>query len=233
MRYEIVEIVQTALILGIFFVLIGRKAMPKTPAKVNGSYILDTSTLIDGRVVRIAKSGIMSGQLIVPRYVLEELQLLADKGDTLKRERARVGLVAADLLREQMGKAYQMVDYAFGKEGVDDLLLRDAKKSQLVLVTLDFNLMTRAKAEGIVVADINKLVQALRPVALPGEKVEITIVQKGDGRGQGVGYLDDGTMVVVDHAARMKNKKIEVAIDRTHQTASGKMMFGHLVVQQK
>jgi uncharacterized protein YacL len=189
--------------------------------------LLDTSVLIDGRIVGIAKSGMLGSTLIVPSFVLEELQLLADKGDSSKRERARVGLLSVDLLRREPDVDISVYGSKTKLHNADDQILKLSITKKWRLMTLDYNLQSRAIAENVKVADMNKLVQNLRPVVLPGEYIDVKIVQRGENVNQGVGYLEDGTMIVVDNASRLKGRTIKVVVDRTIQTASGKMFFAH------
>lgn len=191
--------------------------------------ILDTCALIDGRILELSKSGFVPEELVIPEFVLHELQLLADGADAHKRDRARYGL---DVVRElQAGKYCTVViDHSVisDKPTVDDKLVALAKLLSAQLYTTDYNLNKVADIEGIRVLNVNELAQNLRPTALPGEHKDVKIVQKGSNNNQGVGYLEDGTMVVTDGAARLIGKKISVEITRIHQTVAGKMLFAQV-----
>lgn len=191
-----------------------------------GSLLLDTSALMDGRIVDVAKSGLITAEIIIPKSVVEEMQLLADKANSHKRARARIGL---DNIKRLQKISYINVDIAndgeLGPGGVDRRLLDLAKKYDASIATTDFNLNKVAKVQDIIVVNVNELSQMLRMQVLPGEKMEIKIVQTGQGRGQGVGYLDDGTMVVVDGTAKNLGKKVQVEVERSLQTEAGRMIF--------
>ncbi len=203
-----------------------RKASKGSNNSTTKSVVMDTSALIDGRVMEVAKAGFLPGNVIIAKKVLDELQFLADGRDTHKRERARYGLDIISALQESKNVQVSVDDFMSSSDlPVDEVLLRLAKKRQAVLCTTDFNLNKVASVEGIKVLNVNELAQALRPKSLPGEEIEVKILQKGEGRGQGVGYLDDGTMVVVENVARMKGKTVIVTVDRMIQTKAGKMVF--------
>lgn len=190
------------------------------------SVLLDTSALIDGRIKEVASSGFMPAQLLIPRFVIAELQLLADKADHLKRERARYGLqIIQDLQEIRYVDVMIIGDDIVSEIGVDEKLVKLALKKKALLLTTDFNLLKVAEIEGVRVLNINELSQNLRPIAIPGERAEIKIVAKGQERSQGVGYLEDGTMVVVEGGGALMNKKIQVEFTRNLQTAAGRMMF--------
>lgn len=191
--------------------------------------ILDTSGIIDGRILAIAKAGFVPETIVVPQFVIAELQYLADTGDSQKRERARFGL---DVIRELQDLRRTRVVVAreqFSKiKEVDDKLIALAKQYGGFLYTTDFNLNKVAQIEGVTVLNVNELAQALRPPRLPGERVEIKITQAGQDKTQGVGFLEDGTMVVVEGAGRLINHKVSVQFSRILQTHAGKMMFAVL-----
>lgn len=193
------------------------------------SVLLDTSALMDGRVLEVVKSGFVPNQLLIPRFVIAELQLLADKADHLKRERARYGLQIVQDLQDSRNAQVQIIsDDSNEHTGVDEKLVQVALKSGALLYTTDFNLLKVAEIEGVRVLNINELAQNLRPTRLPGEQASIKIVQKGQERTQGVGYLDDGTMVVVDKAGSYLGKVVKVEFTRNLQTSAGRMMFATL-----
>jgi uncharacterized protein YacL len=197
--------------------------------QVGSEIIIDTSALIDGRISEIAKTGFMSADFVVPSVVLRELQMLADGRDVHKRERARAGLDTVAELQNIQNITTIIDESLFTNTTTDDALLLLAKKRHAHLCTTDFNLNKVAVAEGIVVLNVNELAQTMRPNILPGELVEVKILQKGESANQGVGYLDDGTMTVVDGASRMKGKVVTVEVDRMIQTKAGKMVFGTLI----
>jgi len=190
---------------------------------------MDTSTLIDGRVIDVAKSGFLPGKVLIPKFVVAELQLLADGRDPHKRERARFGLDVVAALQQEVpgGVTISNIDYPDVKF-TDDKLIKMCEEQKSYLCTHDFNLNKVAVVHGITVLNINQLSQDLRPPVLPGENLEIKIVQKGSNRDQGVGYLEDGTMVVVAGAGRMIGKKVRVSVTRMLQTEAGKMIFSNL-----
>ena len=191
--------------------------------------VLDTSAIIDGRIADIAETGFLEGPLIVPEFVLRELQMVADSSDSSKRQR---GLRGLDVLQRMRGMAQITVqiaeeDYPHIKE-VDLKLIELAKQLEAKIVTNDFNLNKVAQVRGVAVLNINDLANSLRPVVLPGEKMRVVIMKEGKEFDQGVGYLDDGTMVVVDHARRLIGRSVEICVTSVLQTASGKMIFGRV-----
>ena len=193
----------------------------------NGRYVfVDTSVLIDGRIVSVAESGFIPGILAIPRSVLGELQFLADNGDTDKRTRARHGLDVVSELQE-LGTVETIIfnDSVRAEEGVDNRLLTLAKRHKGLLCTIDYNLNKVAQAGNLVVLNINELAKTLRMAYLPGEKMLLELTQKGNDGHQAVGHLVDGTMVVVEHAHQLIGKTVEVEFIRSLQTAAGKMMF--------
>ncbi|HET6622710.1 MAG TPA: hypothetical protein VFG56_02130, partial [Candidatus Saccharimonadales bacterium] len=194
------------------------------------SILIDTSALIDGRLVAIARSGLVTAPLIVPKSVVEELQFMADKADHDKRERARFGLDVIDTLKSIDGADLRVVDDRNQNHlEVDAQLVELSKRYKSKLLTIDYNLNKAARAQDVEVVNINELAHALRVVHLPGETAELKLVQPGQERDQAVGYLDDGTMVVVDAAKALINQTVEVTITRVLQTSAGKMMFAKLV----
>lgn len=192
--------------------------------------ILDSCALIDGRVVELARNGFLADDLVIPQFVLNELQLLADGNDGHKRERARFGLDIAHELQDASFEAKVIIDRTPFPEvpTTDDKLIHLAKKLQAYLYTTDYNLSKVAAVEAVGVLNINELSQSLRPIALPGETLAIKILQKGSNPNQGVGYLEDGTMIVVEGAARLTGKVVDVTVTRMHQTVAGKMVFGQV-----
>ena len=198
------------------------------PAKRN-TKVLDTSAIIDGRIADIAETGFLEGTLIVPEFVLRELQMVADSSDSSKRQRGRRGLDVLQAMRINPLLTVQIAeeDYPQIRE-VDLKLIELARQLDAKIVTNDFNLNKVAQVRGVPVLNINDLANSLRPVVLPGEKMRVVIMKEGKEYDQGVGYLDDGTMVVVDHARRLIGRSVEIAVTSVLQTASGKMIFGKL-----
>jgi uncharacterized protein YacL len=189
--------------------------------------ILDTSVIIDGRIADIAETGFLDGSLVIPNFVLRELQLVADSADSLKRNRGRRGL---DILQRIQKIANLQViivddDYPAVRE-VDLKLIELAKAYEAKIITNDFNLNKVAQLQGVDVLNINELANALKPVVLPGEGMKVFILKEGKEYNQGVAYLDDGTMVVVDNARKMIGKTVDIAVTSVLQTTAGKMIFG-------
>jgi uncharacterized protein YacL len=189
--------------------------------------VLDTSVIIDGRIADIAEAGFIDGMMVVPEFVLRELQTVADSTDGSKRQRGRRGLDMLQRMQSNNNIQVQIVpdDFPSIRE-VDLKLLELAKKWEAKVVTNDFNLNKVAHLHRVEVLNINDLANALKPVVLPGEKMNVLILKEGKEYNQGVGYLDDGTMVVVDHARKMIGKPVEITVTSVLQTASGKMIFG-------
>jgi uncharacterized protein YacL len=189
--------------------------------------VLDTSVIIDGRVSDICKTGFLEGTLLVPHFVLRELQQIADSADSIKRNRGRRGLDILEKMKSIPGIAVQIVekDYPDVKE-VDLKLIELAKEMSAKIVTNDFNLNKVSQLRGVEVLNINELANALKPVVLPGETMRVFVLKEGKEYNQGVAYLDDGTMVVVDNARRMIGKTIQTQVTSVLQTTAGKMIFG-------
>jgi uncharacterized protein YacL len=191
--------------------------------------ILDTSVLIDGRIADICDAQFMDGVLGVPQFVLRELQMVADSSDALKRQRGRRGLE----ILQRMQKMPQidvciLEDHAAEAGEVDDKLVELARRTGAKIVTNDFNLNKVATVQGIAVLNVNLLANALKPAVLPGEPMRVLILREGKEPTQGVAYLDDGTMVVVDGGRRLINKMVDVIVTSVHQTTAGKMIFGRV-----
>jgi uncharacterized protein YacL len=189
--------------------------------------VLDTSVIIDGRIADICKTGFLEGTLVVPHFVLRELQQIADSADSAKRNRGRRGLDVLEKIKSVPGVTVQIVekDYPDVKE-VDLKLIELAKDMAAKIVTNDFNLNKVSQLRGVDVLNINELANALKPVVLPGETMKVFILKEGKEYNQGVAYLDDGTMVVVDNARRMIGKTIATQVTSVLQTTAGKMIFG-------
>lgn len=220
---ELFILIVVLLILAETTILIVRKYKPTLNSK--RKIYVDTSALIDGRILNIARSGFIDGDLIILKSVLRELQLLADGKDSEKRNRARAGLEVAAELERVIEVNTEVFDDGDGRKKVDEELLKYAKQNKGTVLTLDYNLIKVADAEKINTLNINDLALAVRSEFLPGEKIKLLIMEKGSGRGQGVGHLSDGTMVVVDGAANKIGKEITVEFVRFHETSAGKMIF--------
>lgn len=224
-------------IIGLLVVIIGILIIKNRPtATVNvkpiktQAVIIDSCALIDGRVVDLAKIGFLPKEIIVPQFIVKELQYLADGKDSHKRERARFGLQIVQQLQAESSLSVSIDTEDPDKNITDEKLVALAKIRSAELFTSDYNLNQVATIEGITVLNVNELAHAIRPVALPGEAVHVTIIQSGTNRDQGVGYLDDGTMVVVDGAVKDIGKSIQVTINKSHQTVAGKMLFAKKVI---
>ena len=188
--------------------------------------ILDTSVIIDGRIADISETGFLEGILIIPRFVLNELQLIADSADSLKRQRGRRGLDILNKIKKGIKTMVQIVDDDFPEiKSVDEKLIELAKKYSAKIITNDYNLNKVAQIHGVTVLNINELANALRPVVLPGEELTIQIIREGKDPNQGVGYLEDGTMVVVEDGVQYIGKKVDVIVTSVLQTTAGRMIF--------
>lgn len=222
---DLILLAVTLLILGEVSYLLAR--LPKNSIKSKDRAILvDTSVLMDGRIVPVAQTGFIGGTLVIPRSVIGELQFLADHADADKRARARYGLdVVTELQAMERVNVELLQDGSHAREGVDDRLLKLAKQHGAVIMTLDYNLNKVAAVEGTEVLNLNELAQSIRMEHLPGEKITLEIIQKGQDAHQGVGYLPDGTMVVVEQASAQIGQTLNVEIIRNLQTAAGRMIF--------
>jgi uncharacterized protein YacL len=189
--------------------------------------ILDTSVIIDGRIADIAETGFLDGVLVIPQFVLRELQLVADSADSLKRNRGRRGLDILQRIQKMAHLNVQIVedDFPHVRE-VDMKLIELAKVYDSKIITNDFNLNKVAQLHGVEVLNINELANSLKPIVLPGETMRVFVLKEGKEYNQGVAYLDDGTMVVVDNAKKMISKTIDISVTSVLQTTAGKMIFG-------
>jgi len=203
--------------------LVFKKYRPKFNSK--RKIYVDTSALIDGRILNIARSGFLDGDLIILKSVLLELQLLADGKDSDKRTRARAGLEVVAELERVININTEILDDDGGYKKVDEELLKVAKETRGTILTLDYNLIKVAQAEKIETLNINDLALAVRSEFLPGQRMKLKITEKGSGRGQGVGHLSDGTMVVVDSAANKLGRELTVEFVKFYETPAGKMIF--------
>jgi uncharacterized protein YacL len=189
--------------------------------------ILDTSVIIDGRIADIAETGFLDGVLVIPQFVLRELQLVADSADSMKRNRGRRGLDILQRIQKMAHLHVQIVEEDFPQvREVDMKLIELAKVYDCKVITNDFNLNKVAQLHGVEVLNINELANSLKPIVLPGETMRVFILKEGKEYNQGVAYLDDGTMVVVDNAKRMISKTVDIAVTSVLQTTAGKMIFG-------
>ena len=194
--------------------------------------LLDTSVIIDGRIADISRTGFICGPLIVPHFVLSELQHVADSSDRLRRNRGRRGLELLNRLQRDSFVPIQITDMDVeGVHGVDDKLVVLAKQLRCPVITNDYNLNRVAELQGVTVLNINELANAVRAVHLPGEELAIRVIQEGKEQGQGVGYLDDGTMVAVENGADRIDQTVETVVTKVLQTAAGRMIFARLAGQ--
>ena len=198
------------------------------PVEPKMQILLDTSTIIDGRIADISQTGFVMGTLVVPRFVLNELQRIADSADTMRRNRGRRGLEILNHLQKDAIVPIDIVDTDVDSiADVDGKLVKLARDLHCPIITNDFNLNRVAELQGVKVLNINELANAIKPVLLPGEDIHIKIMQDGKELGQGVGYLDDGTMIVVENGRQFMNTMVEVTVTRVLQTVAGRMIFAH------
>jgi uncharacterized protein YacL len=187
---------------------------------------MDTSVIIDGRVADIARTGFLQGELLIPRFVLNELQYIADSGDSLRRQRGRRGLEVLSTLQKDPSIAVRISDIDVeGTNAVDDKLVILARQMRSPVLTNDYNLNRVAEIQGVTILNINELANAVKAVYLPGENLTVRIIQEGREHGQGIGYLDDGTMVVVQDGNEFIGKELETVVTKVLQTAAGRMIF--------
>jgi uncharacterized protein YacL len=202
----------------------------RSPENVRRYKILDTSVIIDGRIADICETGFLDGTLVVPQFVLKELQLVADSGDALKRNRGRRGLDILQKIQKMSGVTVAISDVDFPDvREVDLKLIELARTLPGKIVTNDLNLNKVAQLRGVEVLNVNDLANSVKPVVLPGEIMKVFILKEGKEYNQGVAYLDDGTMVVIDNARRMIGRTIDVAVTSVLQTTAGKMIFGRSI----
>jgi uncharacterized protein YacL len=189
--------------------------------------VVDTSAIIDGRIAEIVESGFIYGTLVVPRFVLDELQHIADSSDTLRRNRGRRGLEILARMQKDQATPVEIVEASVPDETeVDAKLVALARTRSKVVLTNDFNLNRVAELQGVRVMNINSLANAVKPAVLPGEELRVRVIQEGKEAGQGVGFLDDGTMIVIEGGARHIDKELDVSVTRVLQTVAGRMIFG-------
>src|SRR6266511_6134931 len=205
------------------------KMFPKTATRHEHYKILDTSVIIDGRIVDVCQTGFIEGTLLVPQFVLRELQQIADSSDALKRNRGKRGFDILQRLQRIARVTVRIDDLDFPQvREVDRKLIELAKATGGKVVTNDYNLNKVAELSGVAVLNVNELANALRHVALPGEIIHVHLVKEGKEAGQGVAYLDDGTMVVVDHGKRFIGQQVSASVTSVLQTTAGRMIFARL-----
>lgn len=196
---------------------------PHAPTR---TILLDTSVIIDGRIADIARTGFLSGSLLVPRFVLNELQYIADSSDSLRRHRGRRGMEVLSQLQKEPTIPVRVTDVDVeGVREVDDKLVVLARQLRCPILTNDYNLNRVAELQGVTVLNINELANAVKSVLLPGERLNVHIIQEGKESNQGVGYMDDGTMIVVENGRDYINRQIDVTVTKVLQTAAGRMIF--------
>ena len=189
---------------------------------------MDTSAIIDGRIADLTITGFLDGTLIIPRFILDELRHIADSSDSMRRNRGRRGLEVLGRLRRDATVSLEVLDMGIETgEEVDAQLVKLAKGMNSSILTTDYNLNRVAELQGVQVLNVNELANALKSVVLPGEEMRVNIVQEGKEAGQGVAYLDDGTMVVVEEGRRYVNSVHDVVVTRVLQTAAGRIIFAH------
>ncbi|MBR3324114.1 TRAM domain-containing protein [Candidatus Saccharibacteria bacterium] len=228
---DIVILITTLAILTETSILVVRKFKP-TVSRRRKVYV-DTSALIDGRILEIAKTGFLDGDLIILKSVLLELQLLADSKESDKRTIARAGLDVAAELERVVNINTEIIDDTDGPRKVDEKLLKIAKEEKGAIMTIDYNLIKVAEAEKIETLNINDLALAVRTEFMPGEQFRIKILERGTGRGQGVGHLPNGTMVVVENAASKIGKEVNIELSKFFETSSGRMFFAKIAKKNK
>ena len=196
---------------------------------LNRNILLDTSVIIDGRVADIAKTGFLPGTLLIPRFVLNELQYIADSPDSMRRQRGRRGMEVLTELQKLPNILVRISDINVeGVREVDDKLIVLGKQLKSPVLTNDYNLNRIAELQGVTVLNINELANAVKSVVLPGETLRINVIQEGKEHSQGVGYMDDGTMVVVENGKEFIGEYMDVNITKVLQTAAGRMIFGRI-----
>jgi uncharacterized protein YacL len=208
----------------------GRSNEPKPDSENNGrTILLDTSVIIDGRIADIARTGFIFGTFLIPRFVLNELQYIADSADSMRRQRGRRGMEVLSQLQKDATVPVQISDIDVeGVREVDDKLVVLARQMKSPILTNDYNLNRVAELQGVPVLNVNELANAVKSVLLPGEPLLVDIIQEGKESGQGVGYLDDGTMVVVEDGRGRLNEQVTVMVTKVLQTAAGRMIFARI-----
>jgi uncharacterized protein YacL len=212
----------------------GGSGEPQSTDGPDRKVLLDTSVIIDGRIADIGHSGFIGGPMLVPSFVLNELQHIADSSDNLRRQRGRRGLDILNRLRKDTRVPLRITDLDVeGVRNVDDKLVILAKQLRCPIITNDYNLNRVAELQGVTVLNINELANAVKAVFLPGENLEVQVIQEGKEEGQGVGYLDDGTMVVVESGKNYLDQTLPVIVTKVLQTAAGRMIFAKPEMERK
>ena len=197
--------------------------------KEKNKIVLDTSAIIDGRFLDVVRTGFLSGKFLLFRFVLHELQNIADSSENLRREKGKKGLEVLDKLKKEKGVKLEVSNEDVKElDEVDAKLVKLAKQKSAQILTTDYNLNKVAKIQGVKVLNINELSEAIKPIIIPGEKMDLRIVQFGKDKTQGVGYLTDGTMIVVEKGGKLVDKKVNIVITRILQTPAGKMYFAKI-----
>lgn len=218
----------------LILVWLGAKISTQSGERLVGRVLLDSSAIIDGRILEVAQAGFLPQVMLVPRFILAELQQIADSTGNLKRARGRYGLEVVRKLQAMANVKLRVInDDPKGKSEVDDKLVAIAQKKACGIVTNDFNLNRVAGINNVPVLNVNELAHALRPILLPGERVRLKLVQRGSETNQAVGYLEDGTMVVVERSHRLIGKEVTVEVNRIMQTVAGKMLFAKLARESR
>ncbi|HHW01138.1 MAG TPA: TRAM domain-containing protein [Clostridiaceae bacterium] len=203
-----------------------KNTISKNGKNAYGPKILDTSAIIDGRIVDIYRSGFIEGEIIIPSFVLEELRHIADSADSIKRNRGRRGLDVLSTLQKELDCPVRIETIEISPNSeVDSALLKAAEKLGGKVVTVDYNLNKVASLQGVPVLNVNELANAVKPIALPGEDMTVQVIKDGKENGQGIGYLDDGTMIVIDGGRRHIGENVSVTVTSVLQTAAGRMIF--------
>jgi len=207
----------------------GEEQMAQPAQPLSRPILLDTSVIIDGRIADLARTGFIMGTLIIPRFVLNELQYIADSSDSLRRQRGRRGIEVIAQLQKETSIPVRINDMdAEGVREVDDKLIVLARQLRCPVLTNDYNLNRIAELQGVTVLNVNELANAVKLVFLPGETLQVSIIQEGKEMGQGVGYLDDGTMVVVEDGRGYLDQEVRITVTKILQTAAGRMIFARL-----
>lgn len=204
----------------------GKTVLKKT--KIENALFLDTSAIIDGRILEVAKQGFMNGTVVIPEFILQELKRIADSPLPLKRTRGRLGLETLSSFKKIKGLKVKITNDDVPSVEIDERLIRIAKHYKGKIITCDYNLNKKASILGIQILNVNELANSLKTSVLPGEELKVKIVQEGKEKGQGVGYLLDGTMVVVEKGQELVGKTVEAVVSRIFQTAAGRMIFTRL-----
>ena len=211
-------------------VLMTSKPMPAEDSITGRPKILDTSVIIDGRIMDLLQTGFIEGKIIIPDFVLEELRHIADSADSLKRQRGRRGLDILNEIQKQLTVPVEIQSFKAEKQmEVDSMLLKMAEKLDAFVMTNDFNLNKVAEFQGVRVLNINELANAIKPVVLPGEEMVVTIIKAGKEQGQGIAYLNDGTMIVIDGGSKHIGETKTVIVTSVLQTAAGRMIFTKMI----